>query len=114
MIYYIGEVVELDKPKLGTQQEVDQLVTARMSADEKKSYFQAGISGSASGATLLFAIKLKQLREDKGLSQVELSDLSGVQQREISRIENFKANPTLNTCQKLLIALDAELKVIAN
>lgn len=54
-------------------------------------------------------IRLGQLvktgRLAKGFSQRALADLTGVQQREICRIEKYKGNPTLATQHKLFSAL---------
>ncbi len=48
---------------------------------------------------------VKTARLAKGLSQRALAELTGVQQREICRIENHKGNPTLATQHKLFSAL---------
>lgn len=51
---------------------------------------------------------LKQLREQSGLSQVDLADLSGVSQSAISGIESGKrAKPQWETIKKLADALHA-------
>ena len=46
-----------------------------------------------------------------GLSQRELSDRTGINQRDISHIEQGKANPTLTTQVKLLAALGLKLEI---
>ena len=58
---------------------------------------------------LLVGQNLAQLREDKGLSQRELSKSSGVMQAEISKIELGKGNPTIITLQKLSKALSCPI-----
>lgn len=40
-------------------------------------------------------------REEKGLSQKQLSQLSGIMQCDISRIEGGVANPTIETLGKI-------------
>lgn len=53
---------------------------------------------------------LKKIREQKKLSQMELSKLSKVPQTTISNIERNIANPTVNT----LIAITKSLKININ
>ncbi|MEK4688188.1 helix-turn-helix transcriptional regulator [Bacillus sp. FSL M8-0256] len=50
-------------------------------------------------------------REQKKLSQRELSRLSGVPQKTISRIENGHDIPKISTLYKLLKALDLEITI---
>lgn len=52
---------------------------------------------------------IKNLRELRGLSQVELSKASGISQSYISRLESGKQEPTLGVAEDLLEALEAEL-----
>lgn len=49
---------------------------------------------------------LRRLRLDKGLTQGELSQNSGVGLGQISKLERNKADPTLSTLYKLMAALD--------
>lgn len=42
---------------------------------------------------------VRQLRTEAGLSQVEFSELCGFYQTYLSRIENGRANPTLNAME---------------
>jgi len=53
--------------------------------------------------------QLKAARTAHGLSQPALAQLSGLQQAEISRIENGVANPTADTLVRLATALDLTL-----
>ena len=48
---------------------------------------------------------IQEAREEKGISQRELSRTSGVMQAEISKIEQGKGNPTISTLQKLAKSL---------
>ena len=54
---------------------------------------------------LLVGQAIAEAREEKGLSQRELSASSGVIQAEISKIEQGKGNPTLTTLQKIAKSL---------
>lgn len=50
-------------------------------------------------------------RARKGISQKELSHLTGIDQSDLSRIERGIANPSVNTLDRIAQALDAKLTV---
>ncbi|QGF23481.1 helix-turn-helix domain-containing protein [Raineyella fluvialis] len=52
---------------------------------------------------------LADARHGRNITQKVLSDLSGVPQSEISRIESGRANPTIETVARLAAALDKKL-----
>lgn len=54
---------------------------------------------------LIVGQAIAEAREEKGMSQRELSSKSGVMQAEISKIEKGKGNPTLLTLQKIAKSL---------
>jgi transcriptional regulator with XRE-family HTH domain len=56
--------------------------------------------------------KLMAARDRKKLSQRDLSKMTGVAQKTISRIENGKDVPELSTLLKLARALDLEIKIV--
>jgi ribosome-binding protein aMBF1 (putative translation factor) len=56
--------------------------------------------------------KLIEAREDKGLSQKELADLSGLKQPAIARLESMKATPQIDTLFKLLRPLGYTLAIV--
>ena len=47
----------------------------------------------------------------KGISQKELSDLTGIDQSDISKIERGIANPSVNTLSRIAQALGAKLQI---
>lgn len=55
---------------------------------------------------------LLSLRKARGLTQRQLSDETGIQQSEISRIEAAHANPTMGTVSALARALGAEVRLV--
>ena len=55
--------------------------------------------------------KIKELREEQGLTIRELADKTGVIYVNISKLENGKYNAGIPILNKLLDALDAELKI---
>lgn len=57
------------------------------------------------------AYAISSAREEKKLSQKQLSQLSGVTQCDISRIEGGVANPTIETLSKICKVLGLELSV---
>lgn len=54
---------------------------------------------------LIVGQAIAEAREEKGMSQRDLSYASGVMQADISRIEKGKGNPTLTTLQKIAKSL---------
>lgn len=50
-------------------------------------------------------------RNEKHLTQKELSDMTGIAQGDISKIENGNANPSIKTLDRLAYALGKKLKV---
>lgn len=59
---------------------------------------------------ILLGFELKQERIKQGLSQQELAKLSGVDQGDISKIENGTANPTINTISKISTCLNKTIR----
>jgi len=54
---------------------------------------------------------LSEARRRSGLTQIQLADLSGIAQGDISKIESGNANPSLRTLKRLAAAMDMRLKV---
>lgn len=50
-------------------------------------------------------------RKSAGLTQKQLSDITGIDQSDISRIENGDANPSLKTLKRLASGMDMKLKL---
>ncbi len=55
-------------------------------------------------------ICLKQFRNQRGLSQKKLAQLSSMSRMQLSRLEKNKSNPTLETLLKLSTVLEVPLK----
>lgn len=55
---------------------------------------------------------LVEARNEKGLSQRELEELTGIKQPQLARLEAGKGNPTLTTLIKLLVPLGKKLAVV--
>lgn len=50
-------------------------------------------------------------REENNLTQVELSNLTGISQADISRLENGEANPTINMLDRIATAFNKKLQI---
>ena len=50
-------------------------------------------------------------RKNTGLTQKQLSELTGIDQADISRLENGNANQSLNTLKRLAAAMGMTLKI---
>jgi DNA-binding XRE family transcriptional regulator len=57
-------------------------------------------------------VKLRQMRESRGLSLTDVSERSGMTRAAISKLENgWNANPTLDTLYRYATALGANIKL---
>ena len=61
----------------------------------------------------MYGTVVRQAREQRGLTQVELADVSGIKQANISAIENDRRQPTAETLHRLLTACGFELVAMA-
>jgi len=52
-----------------------------------------------------------EARRKKAITQSQLSEITGIAQADISRIENGNANPSIQTLQRLAAGLGMRLKV---
>ena len=58
------------------------------------------------------AMQIVALREQAGLTQVELAERTGISQADISRIERGATSPTARTLQRIAEALNAEVRLV--
>jgi len=56
--------------------------------------------------------KMIEAREEKGLSQRELAEISGVKQPAIARLESLKATPQIDTLFKVLYPLGYTIEIV--
>jgi len=56
--------------------------------------------------------KLIEAREERGLSQRELAEISGIKQPAIARLESLKATPQIDTLFKVLYPLGYTLEIV--
>ena len=50
-------------------------------------------------------------RKEMGLTQKQLSELTGITQADISKLENGNANPSLRTLQRLAAGMGMQVKI---
>ena len=55
--------------------------------------------------------KIKTIRKEKGLSQIELAKKCNVPQSTIGRIENHSMNPSIDTLINILDVLNIEIEL---
>ncbi len=58
------------------------------------------------------AYAVSSARAKAGISQKQLSELTGIDQSDISKIERGVANPSVNTLNRIAEAMNAKLKVV--
>ena len=57
-------------------------------------------------------LKMVEAREAQGVSQRDLSKLSGVKQPAIARMESMKSTPQIDTLLKVLVPLGYTLEIV--
>ena len=62
----------------------------------------------------LIGLRIRTLRQQKGLTQQALAYECDIEKPNLSRIENGNTNPTIKSLLKISIALDVELKELFN
>ena len=85
----------------------------KLTPEGKALWDQLQLEVEAKNFRKVFGQTICQRREALGLSQRELATLATVSQRDVSHIEQGKANPTVTTQIKLLSALGLKLAIEA-
>ena len=57
--------------------------------------------------------RIKELRKEKGYTQIKMQMLTGIDQSDYSKIENGKRWMTFNQCKLIAIALDTSMDYLA-
>lgn len=57
--------------------------------------------------------RLKQLRIDKGYTQVKMQMLTGIDQSDYSKLENGKRYYTFEQCRKIALVLETSMDYLA-
>lgn len=61
------------------------------------------------GHSVMIGLRLKEIREDKKLSQGDIERISGLKRCYVSRVENGHTVPAVETLEKLARALDVPM-----
>ena len=62
----------------------------------------------------LLGLRLKEYRENRKLTQDKLAEMVGIDPKHLSRIENVRNYPSLETLEKILDSLDVSYEEIFN
>ena len=57
--------------------------------------------------------RLKELRRERGLTQIQMQMLTGIDQSDYSKIENGKRYYTFEQCKRIALALDTSMDYLA-
>ena len=57
--------------------------------------------------------RLKELRKERGYTQVKMQMLTGIDQSDYSKIEAGKRNYTFEQCKRIALALDTSMDYLA-
>ena len=57
--------------------------------------------------------RLKELRKEKGYTQIKIQMMTGIDQSDYSKIENGKRYYTFEQCKKIALALDTSMDYLA-
>ncbi len=57
--------------------------------------------------------RLKELRLERGFTQIKMQHLTGIDQSDYSKIENGKRYYTFEQCKRIAIALDTSMDYLA-
>lgn len=57
--------------------------------------------------------RLKDLRKERGYTQIKMQHLTGIDQSDYSKIENGKRYYTFEQCRKIALALDTSMDYLA-
>lgn len=83
---------------------------------ETETIYESGYTVRIEGPapTVMAGDAVQAARAEKGISQVELSKLTGIDQADISRIERGVANPSVTTLNRIAEALGGRLDISIN
>ena len=57
--------------------------------------------------------RLKELRKERGFTQVKMQHLTGIDQSDYSKLENGKRYYTFEQCKRIATALDTSMDYLA-
>ena len=66
---------------------------------------------NAEDTRIELVLQIIKLRQERGMTQADLAKAIGTRQANVSRLERFDANLTLDTLEKVALALGANLRI---
>jgi transcriptional regulator with XRE-family HTH domain len=63
----------------------------------------------SSNARRIFAQRLRQIRQIRGLSQEELADMAGLHRTYVGSVERSERNVSIDNMERLAIALEVDI-----
>lgn len=60
-----------------------------------------------------FLSRLKDLRKERGFTQIKMQHLTGIDQSDYSKIENGKRYYTYEQCRRIALALDTSMDYLS-
>ena len=60
-----------------------------------------------------YMLRLKELRKQRGYTQVKMQLLTGIDQSDYSKIETGKRNMTFEQCRRIALALETSMDYLA-
>ena len=105
------EVSTLEKRFVSHQEMLDH-IHKDYTPEQLAEAYQGRLEGAAEAAAFSLGWKLRELRLEACMTQMQLAKLVGIQQREITRIENGDGNPTLRTITRLLLAFNKNVAIV--
>jgi len=61
----------------------------------------------------MFMTRLKELRKERGYTQIAMQMMTGIDQSDYSKIENGKRNFSFEQCRRIALALDTSMDYLA-
>ena len=62
---------------------------------------------------VMFMNRLRELRKERGFTQIKMQMLTGIDQSDYSKIETGKRNLTFEQCRRLALALETSMDYLA-
>ena len=62
---------------------------------------------------VMFMNRLRELRKERGFTQIKMQMLTGIDQSDYSKIENGKRNMSFEQCRRLAAALETSMDYLA-